>query len=63
MKNKTVIIRIFFSILITLYVLGIVTDTFSGLDLILQIFIGLLIFALIDTAAKFLPIGDIISKL
>lgn len=63
MKNKATIIRVLFSLIISLYILGTIIDTFPGLHIILEIFIGLLIFLLINTATKFIPIGDIIAKL
>ncbi len=62
MKNRTVIVKTFISLIITSYLLVTILGLFPGLDIMLQILVGLLIFSLISTAVKFLPIEEIINK-
>jgi hypothetical protein len=62
-ETKAIAIRIFFSLVITLYILGVITDTFPDLNVFLIIFIGVLVFSLINIAAKFIPIEDIIARI
>ena len=62
-KSFTNFARIFLSLAISLYCLAIIDDTYANLDITLEIFIGFLLFLLINNAAKFIPIEDIIAKL